>query len=293
LQLSGGQRQRIAIARAIVRNPKILIFDEATSALDVTSERIVQAALAKASQGRTTIVIAHRLSTIKVADQIAVVSEGRVLQLGTHETLLEDIGGAYWKLVNAQQIVAHIPGPATDMFWSKKSEKRMIYQIEEESLNSIVATEHNVRGELEHRMPSELPKVCVNAPMPIKVKTIEKGLDNGAISNIFRSFGMLLCEQKRNWVGYALMLTATAGAGCKSNNLSMHEFAIDTSPLASSPIQAYLFARLISGFAYWGEQLRDSTSFLCLMLLVVAIGVGSSYFVLGWLSNDISAVGLL
>nr|OQO17594.1 hypothetical protein B0A51_15317 [Rachicladosporium sp. CCFEE 5018] len=101
--LSGGQKQRIAIARAIVSDPKILLLDEATSALDTKSEGVVQAALDKAAQGRTTIVIAHRLSTIKHADNIVVMSHGQIVEQGTHDALLER-RSAYYDLVEAQRI---------------------------------------------------------------------------------------------------------------------------------------------------------------------------------------------
>ncbi|KFO56227.1 Multidrug resistance protein 1, partial [Corvus brachyrhynchos] len=111
-QLSGGQKQRIAIARALVRNPKILLLDEATSALDTESESVVQAALDKAREGRTTVVVAHRLSTVRNADLIAVFNGGVITEQGNHAKLLER-KGIYHKLVNMQAIEAEVP-PSED-----------------------------------------------------------------------------------------------------------------------------------------------------------------------------------
>ena len=100
-KLSGGQRQRLSIARAVLKNPPVLILDEATSALDSESEKYVQDAIENIMQNRTAIIIAHRLSTIQNADKIVVIKDGEIIQEGTHSTLMKS-GGLYKKLIEMQ-----------------------------------------------------------------------------------------------------------------------------------------------------------------------------------------------
>ena len=102
VRLSGGQKQRLSIARVFLKDPPILILDEATSALDNVTETLIQKSLDDLSEGRTTIVVAHRLSTIKNADEIAVVSDGKIVEQGTHDELVKK-GGEYYKLYATQK----------------------------------------------------------------------------------------------------------------------------------------------------------------------------------------------
>lgn len=101
-RLSGGEKQRLGIARALVRDPRILILDEATSALDTTTERAIQQSLTEASRGRTTLVVAHRLSTIIDADEIIVLQDGRAVERGTHAVLAKKAKGLYASMWKAQ-----------------------------------------------------------------------------------------------------------------------------------------------------------------------------------------------
>lgn len=103
--LSGGQKQRIAIARAIVRDPRVLLLDEATSSLDSESEKQISAALQQVAQGRTTVAVAHRLSTIQHADVIYVLGEGKVLEVGSHAELLRQ-KGVYFNMVSGSSSVS-------------------------------------------------------------------------------------------------------------------------------------------------------------------------------------------
>jgi ATP-binding cassette, subfamily B (MDR/TAP), member 1 len=178
IKLSGGQRQRLAIARSIIKRPKILILDEATSAIDVRGEQIVQAALDKVSKDRTTITIAHRLSTIKKADNIVVMRKGKVVEQGTHESLLADSDGAYWALVNAQKLsMGEAHAEDSDL-------------VEESGMDPLVREQSSGAG-----------NVIAGSQEAVYVP---KGL--------IRSFGLLLFEQKSHWGWFAILLLATMGA---------------------------------------------------------------------------------
>ncbi|EXJ95664.1 hypothetical protein A1O1_00786 [Capronia coronata CBS 617.96] len=179
IKLSGGQRQRLAIARSIIREPAILILDEATSSIDVRGEKIVQQALDRVSQGRTTIVIAHRLSTIRKADNIIVMREGRKLEEGTHEHLLSISDGLYASLVHAQQ------------------------------LNAEGASERAGGDEAAHRESLEqTEKTNSSSKTPLEDTTTPYQQQG-----FFLSFGRFLYEQRSYWKFYFVIVMAAMGAG--------------------------------------------------------------------------------
>ncbi|KAF7012919.1 hypothetical protein CFC21_027064 [Triticum aestivum] len=147
-QLSGGQKQRIAIARAIIKNPRILLLDEATSALDVESERIVQEALDRIMVDRTTLVVAHRLTTVRNVDCISVIQQGKIVQQGSHDELILNLDGAYSQLILLQE--SHV---------EQKMDHRLSASISSTSLSlkrSISASLGN-NNELSCTLPFGLP----------------------------------------------------------------------------------------------------------------------------------------
>ncbi|KAF1731267.1 Leptomycin B resistance protein pmd1 [Beauveria bassiana] len=245
-KLSGGQRQRIAIARSIVRQPKILIFDEATSAIDVRGERIVQAALDRVARNRTTVTIAHRLSTIKQADAIVVLKRGRVVETGTHESLLGVEGGVYAGLVNAQSISLGEAADAGEGVVAEEEEEEG-----EAGEGELVDVANLTRGK--SRGAKEAQVAVAAAAAAEKEEEKNRGF--------FDSFGRFFYETRSHWHIMLLMILAAACAG------------------AAIPIQAWLFAKVIVIFGYASDQtrFRRDSEFWSLMWLVLAIGVGCAY----------------
>jgi ATP-binding cassette subfamily B (MDR/TAP) protein 1 len=173
IKISGGQRQRLSIARAIIKQPPILILDEATSSIDVRTEKVVQQALDRVSEGRTTITIAHRLSTIKRADKIVVLRGGEVVEEGSHSTLLDNQDGIYSGLVRAQEIEmgdddqdADIQQDETEQF--KKEDEHV---MRDDEMQLVEEKEWKTRG-------------------------------------VIRSLGLLLYEQRHNWFLYTCAILA-------------------------------------------------------------------------------------
>ncbi len=188
IKLSGGQRQRLAIARSIVKRPKILILDEATSSIDVRGEQMVQAALDKVSKNRTTLVIAHRLATVRKADNILVLRKGKIIQQGTHDTLMTHEGGAYWALATAQQLTMEPEEHGEDIGQADAAE------IAEKKSMATIATDTTL----------------VETMASPECDSVEKKKEKGGF---WGAFALLLREQSHRRKWYAILTLSALGGG--------------------------------------------------------------------------------
>jgi ATP-binding cassette subfamily B (MDR/TAP) protein 1 len=252
MKISGGQRQRIAIARAIIKQPALLILDEATSAIDVRTEKIVQKALDRVSHGRTTITIAHRLSTIRKADKILVLRGGQLVEEGTHEELLANEEGIYSGFVRAQAVEM-----GAESFEDISMEEQDAVDIATATKDGSVTSD----GE-------------------------KKSKDKPFLS----AFGMLLYEQRSNWFLYTLTMIGAMGGGCKKISHVIFIQNRTNARIATYPIQAYLFAKAVEVFTFSKDDLIRRGNFWAIMFAIQAVGVGLAYLILGWASSLVSVV---
>jgi ATP-binding cassette subfamily B (MDR/TAP) protein 1 len=249
--LSGGQKQRIAIARAIVKDPKILLLDEATSALDTKSEGLVQAALDKASQGRTTVVIAHRLSTIKEAHNIVVLNNGCIVEQGSHDCLM-DRKGVYYGMVKAQQIKKRL----TRMSQMPRSPMQTFFlDLDYPTDDDVSEYEHqddasDIGLKTGERLKQRMSRMSISA-LPVhlhKAKEISYSL--------WTLFKFLASFNRPEWPLLGLGLAASILAG------------------GIQPSQAVLFAKAVSTLSLppWEyPKLRHDASFWSLMFLMLGL----------------------
>lgn len=247
--LSGGQKQRIAIARAIVSDPKILLLDEATSALDTKSEGVVQAALDRAAQGRTTIVIAHRLSTIKTADKIVVMSQGRIVEEGNHNELLER-KQAYYNLVEAQRIAA-----ANE-------------RAEEEEVDLTEIDDENIKRTISPQSEKGMYSVDPDDDVAARLKRTQSGKSESSVAIAKRQ------PEKNRKYSLGTLIKLIASFNKKEWFLMVQGLFWSIIAGGGNPTQAVFFAKSISALSRPPSEygkLRSEANFWSLMYLMLAI----------------------
>ncbi|EEF43200.1 ABC transporter B family member 21 isoform X1 [Ricinus communis] len=196
IQLSGGQKQRIAIARAVLKNPRILILDEATSALDAESERMVQVALDRVMINRTTLMVAHRLSTVRNANMIAVMQKGKIVQKGTLSDLLKDPNGAYAQLIQYQEFVEPVqnvlksPGSSHHSIWASVGTSPRV-SLSEQAAPEPLSTTSSETSKMPLENPLRRLALLSSPEIPVLLVGAVAAVVNGIIMPIF---GLLLAN---------------------------------------------------------------------------------------------------
>ncbi|KXS15989.1 P-loop containing nucleoside triphosphate hydrolase protein [Gonapodya prolifera JEL478] len=302
--LSGGQKQRIAIARAVIGDPKILLFDEATSALDTASEKVVQRAIDKASENRTSITVAHRLSTIKNADMIVVMSHGEIVEKGSHDELVSK-AGPYARLVEAQKL------KESEEAASEDEEEDRFVEIEEEVLAEAEANgEPNGAIPLtESRHPSSRINITDKKHSSKHSVGDEKG-SNARIASTTRIVSAKAIAEKRtsssriamdqkltSKVDIAKALEAAEKEEEEMKKTEREKYADQPIPWgeiariawpswpamlvgsigslaagAIQPVMSILLSGMLGAFALQGDAIINEARFYCIMYFVLGVG---------------------
>ncbi|KAK3994327.1 Leptomycin B resistance protein pmd1 [Cladorrhinum sp. PSN332] len=250
--LSGGQKQRIAIARSVISEPKVLLLDEATSALDPHAEGIVQQALDKASVGRTTIVIAHKLATIRKADNIVVMSKGRIVEQGTHEGLIAQ-NGAYARLVRVQDLSVAAAGD---------SDAEGDHSADENANNDHKGHDMDLTKTMTRYPTSDQARLEANRH--------RDDYENHTPLGLFGTVWRIAKETPELKWWYIIIVVGCFGAA------------------GGFPGQAILSAKMMDVFTLEGEAMIERGEFFAKMFIVLAGGVFIVYGALGYASNEMA-----
>ncbi|KAK9061732.1 hypothetical protein SSX86_018915 [Deinandra increscens subsp. villosa] len=287
VQMSGGQKQRIAIARAIIKSPRILLLDEATSALDTESERVVQDALDQAAVGRTTIVIAHRLSTVRHADVIVVVQDGQVVESGSHDDLIRYENGFYTSLVRFQETkgsdtphnVNHPPGTSsvTATFDVHNTSSRRQSIVSRSSSGSSVNRGH-VGENITPKVNQEIPVPSFKRLLALNVPEWKEALMGsvgailfGAIQPLYAfALGSMISvyflrdhdEIKRRTMIYALCFVGLAVFTMVINIIQHYNFAVMGEQLTKR-VRERMLSKILTFEIGWFDQDENSSGAIC------------------------------
>ncbi|KAI7745067.1 hypothetical protein M8C21_034033 [Ambrosia artemisiifolia] len=268
-QLSGGQKQRIAIARAILKDPRILLLDEATSALDATSERVVQEALDRIMVNRTTVIVAHRLSTVRNADMIAVLHHGKIVEKGSHSQLLQDPEGAYAQLTKLQHVNNDAISNGSEdqeisMELTTPSSQRT--PNEQSPSSSHDSMEENAAT----RKPPNVPLrrlAYLNKPeLPILIMGAIAAITNGAV---FPTFGILISKMIKTFYEpphkmksdskfWAIMFILLGVVACISLSARSYLFSVAGCRLIKR-MRSLCFEKVINMEIGWFDKLENSS----------------------------------